>query len=85
MQLDIFWVAFLTWWLNQVITVLSYGSELAADTLGASRLRHAVAASLAAEYEEHTEGRARPRQGGRRIDPEFLDSLTDEEARYYFR
>jgi hypothetical protein len=78
MQLNIFWVAFLT------ITVLFYRSKLAADTLDTSRLCRTVAATLAAEYKEHSAGHVHLQQGGRCIDPKFLDLLTDEEAQYCF-
>jgi hypothetical protein len=83
MQLDIAWVVFLMWWLNQATTILTFASLLLVDTLNASCLHHVVAASLSAEYKSH-QSPACPQQGGHCLEPEFLETLTDEEAWYYF-
>jgi hypothetical protein len=83
MQLDLFGVSFLTWWLNQVLVVLSYGSELAANTPNTSCLHHIAAASLAAEYKDPQHNLCLW-QGGHCIDPKFLDLLKDNKVQYYF-
>jgi hypothetical protein len=75
---------FVAWWLNQVISLLSFVLDISLCSFNVSRVRHIAAASLAAAYEDHR-GDACPSQSGHRIDPDFLDTLSDEESRYYFR
>jgi hypothetical protein len=84
MKRSVLVLLFVTWWLNQVMSVLSFASNLFPDVYDVNRLRHVAAASLVGAYEDYR-APARPRQRGHRIDPDLLDSMSDEEARYYFR
>jgi hypothetical protein len=75
-------VLFFLWWLGIILNIVRALATLSPANL--SRVKHVAAARLVEAYDRHR-GKPRPKQGGERITPEWLESLTWEQATYYFR
>jgi hypothetical protein len=80
---DVLVLIFITWWLNQVVVLLSFVLDTSRYRFNVSHLCHIAAAALVAAYKDHC-GATCPSKSSRQIDPKFLSLSMDKETCYYF-